>query len=151
MNIKLKPIASVKNVVENRMDANWGEVVSQIRLNPEFYGAFKGLHDFSHVIVLTYLHQATYSKEKHLQRRPRNNENFPLLGIFAQRGKNRPNPIGITAVEVINVDDDNLVVRGLDAINDTPVLDVKPYFPQYDKKDKVKIPGWVNKLMYNYF
>jgi tRNA-Thr(GGU) m(6)t(6)A37 methyltransferase TsaA len=149
--IKLKPIGSVSSPVTERMDENWGEIISKIILKPEFSGALLGLGDFSHAIIVTYLHQANYEKEKHLQRRPRNLETMPMVGILSQRAKNRPNPIGVTAVKIISVTDDCLEVKGLDAIDGTPVLDIKPYYPDYDRIDTPKIPEWVDRLMKNYF
>lgn len=151
MAIVFNEIATVKNSVDNRMDANWGNIVSEIHLDSEFHGAFKGIEDFSHVIVIYHLHQAKFDKSKHLQRRPRNLEEFPLLGIFSQRGKNRPNPIGITAVKVVECKDNILKVIGLDAVNNTPVLDIKPYYPHYDRKEDVSVPMWVEELMKGYF
>ena len=76
---------------------------------------------------------------------------MPQVGIFSQRVKDRPNPIGVTAVKIISVGDDYLEVQGLDAINDTPVLDIKPYYPQYDKIEHSIVPEWVNRLMEKYF
>jgi tRNA-Thr(GGU) m(6)t(6)A37 methyltransferase TsaA len=149
--ITLKPIGFVFSPVIERMDENWGEIKSKIILNSEFAGGLLGLEGFSHAIIVSYLHQAHYEKEKHLQRRPRNLETMPMVGIFSQRAKNRPNPIGITAVEIIKVGEDYLEVKGLDAVNETPVLDVKPYYPQYDKIDSPKVPEWVCQLMKDYF
>ncbi|MCP3874662.1 MAG: tRNA (N6-threonylcarbamoyladenosine(37)-N6)-methyltransferase TrmO [Desulfobacteraceae bacterium] len=149
--IKLKHIGLVSSSVTERMDENWGEIKSKIILEPEFSGALRGLEGFSHAIIVTYLHQASFEKEKHLHRRPRNLETMPQVGILSQRAKNRPNPIGITAVEIIGVCDDYLEVKGLDAIDKTPVLDIKPYYPDYDKIDNPKIPEWVDRLMNGYF
>jgi tRNA-Thr(GGU) m(6)t(6)A37 methyltransferase TsaA len=149
--IKLKPIGFVSSPIIERMDENWGEIKSKIILNPEYAGALTGLDGFSHAIIVTYLHQAQYEKEKHLQRRPRNLETMPKVGILSQRAKNRPNPIGITAVKIIDVGDDYLEVKGLDAINGTPILDIKPYYPDYDKIDNPKVPEWVDRLMKKYF
>ncbi|MFC1511212.1 tRNA (N6-threonylcarbamoyladenosine(37)-N6)-methyltransferase TrmO [Candidatus Margulisiibacteriota bacterium] len=149
--INLTPIGHVSSPVTERTDENWGKITSRIILLPEYRGALKGLADFSHVIVVTYLHQAKYEAEKHLQRRPKGLESMPKVGIFSQRAKNRPNPIGVTAVKVVNVFEDSLEVRGLDAINDTPVLDLKPYYPQYDRIEAPRIPDWVNRLMEKYF
>jgi tRNA (Thr-GGU) A37 N-methylase len=100
---------------------------------------------------VTYLHRAKYEMTKHLKRRPRGLESMPMVGIFSQRTKDRPNPIGSTAVRVIGVGTDDLKVQGLDAINGTPVLDIKPYFPQYDRVENPGIPEWVNELMKAYF
>ena len=149
--IKLKPIGFVSSPITERMDENWGEIESKIILKPEFAGALLGLEGFSHAIIVTYLHEAVYEKEKHLQRSPRNLETMPMVGILSQRAKNRPNPIGITAVKIINVNNDYLEVKGLDAINETPVLDIKPYYPHYDKVDDSKVPEWVDRLMKGYF
>ena len=76
---------------------------------------------------------------------------MPKIGIFSQRAKDRPNPIGVTAVKIVSVGDDYLEVQGLDAIDQTPVLDIKPYYPHYDKIDASEVPEWVNRLMENYF
>lgn len=149
--ITVRPIGFVSSPVTERIDENWGAVTSRITLKPEFKGALLGLQDFSHAIIVTYLHQAKYDPGKHIQRHPRGIETLPKVGILSQRAKNRPNPIGITTVEIIVVGDDYLEVQGLDAINETPVLDIKPYYPHYDKIEKPKVPQWVNRLMENYF
>lgn len=151
MAYQMEEIAVVENSVTNRMDADWGDVTSKIRLLSDYSGGFKGLEEFSHIVVITCLHEATFIKEKHLQRHPRNIKTLPKTGIFSQRAKNRPNSIGMTSVEIVDVEGDVLQVKGLDAINGTPVLDIKPYFPQYDKKEGVRVPQWVNALMKNYF
>ena len=75
---------------------------------------------------------------------------MPMVGIFSQRAKDRPNRIGMTSVEIVSVSDRTLTVKGLDAVNGTPVLDIKPYYPVYDRKEAV-VPGWVNRLMEHYF
>ena len=85
-----------------------------------------------------------------MQRRPQNRDDMPLVGIFSQRGKDRPNTIGMTSVKLVSVGQNTLTVKGLDAIDGTPVLDIKPYYPVYDKKDAV-VPEWVNRLMEHYF
>lgn len=149
--IKLQAIGEVTSPVINRRDDNWGDVVSKINLLEEYKSSLLGIEDFSHAIVITYLHQANYDKNKHLQRRPRNLDSLPLLGIFSQRGKNRPNPIGITAVKIMGSTENSLEVKGLDAIDGTPVLDIKPYFPQFDRVEHAIVPEWVNYLMKDYF
>jgi len=76
---------------------------------------------------------------------------MPEVGIFAQRAKDRPNPLGITAVSIVGVESGVLVVRGLDAIDGTPVVDVKPYYPAYDRIMDASVPEWVERLMKGYF
>ncbi len=149
--INIVPIGSVKSSVTELVDENWGNVTSRINLFPEYKGSLVGLGDFSHLIVITYLHKAKYIPSKHLQRRPRGMESMPEVGIFSQRVKDRPNPIGVTAVEIISVGDDYIDVRGLDAIDATPVIDIKPYYPHYDKIETPRIPEWVDRLMKDYF
>ncbi|RKM55784.1 tRNA (N6-threonylcarbamoyladenosine(37)-N6)-methyltransferase TrmO [Butyrivibrio sp. X503] len=148
--IVMTPIGKVQNDVVNRKDVSWGEDTSSIVLEKEYVSGLKGLEDFSHAIIFFFLDKAKYEKEKHLQRRPQNREDMPLVGIFSQRGKDRPNRIGMTSVEIVSVSDDTLVVKGLDAVDGTPVLDIKPYYPVYDKKEAT-VPEWVDRLMEHYF
>lgn len=148
--ITMKPIGYVKNDVQEKKDISWGEDVSNIILEEEYHNGLKGFEEFSHAIILYYLDKAEYIREKHLQRHPQNRQDMPLVGIFSQRGKDRPNKIGMTSVEIVAVSDSTLTVRGLDAISGTPVLDIKPYYPVYDKKDATT-PEWVDRLMENYF
>ncbi|MCC6274652.1 MAG: tRNA (N6-threonylcarbamoyladenosine(37)-N6)-methyltransferase TrmO [Leptospiraceae bacterium] len=149
--IVLQPIGYVITDIEDTVDENWGNVVSRIELFDEFQEGLSGLKDFSHAIILTFLHRANYERAKHLKRRPRGLDSMPLVGIFSQRAKDRPNPIGITSVEIVIVGNSFLEVRGLDAVNKTPVLDIKPYFPQYDRVESPTAPDWVERLMKNYF
>ena len=147
--IILTPIGMVKNSVANRKDTSWGDDVSLIILDEQYAGGLKGLEDFSHAVILFHLDQAKYEREKHLQRRPQNRDDMPLVGIFSQRGKDRPNRIGMTSVEIVSVEEGTLAVKGLDAIDGTPVLDIKPYYPAYDKK-VASVPEWVDRLMAHY-
>lgn len=148
--IIMQPIGYVKNQVEEKKHTDWGKDVSVIRLNKAFHSGTKGLEAFSHAIILFYLDKAKFIPEKHLQRHPQNREDMPCVGIFAQRTKDRPNTIGMTSVSILSVDDASVTVKGLDAIDGTPVLDIKPYYPVYDKKD-ASVPEWVDRLMEHYF
>ena len=150
MEIIMRPVGTVRNEVPNRKDDSWGDDISSIVLDRQFVSGLKGLEDFSHAIILFYLDQAKFDKEKHLQRRPQNRDDMQMTGIFSQRGKDRPNRIGMTSVEIVSVSEDTLVVKGLDAVNGTPVLDIKPYYPVYDKREAT-VPGWVDRLMKHYF
>lgn len=151
MEIVLNNIGNVCNEVKNKKDNSWGEDVSKIILEEKYFGGLKGLNDFSHAIIIYYLDKASFDIDKHLQRRPQNREDMPLVGIFSQRGKDRPNQIGITSVEIVSVSDATLIVKGLDAIDGTPILDIKPYYPMYDCKNNAQVPEWVNCLMKEYF
>jgi len=147
----IKPIGIVESPVKDPVDENWGAVTSKIVIKPEYGPGLLGLGDFSHVIVVTYLHKASFDPTRHLQRRPRGLDHMPKVGIFSQRAKDRPNHLGFTAVELLAVGENDITVRGLDAIDGTPVIDIKPYFPQYDRVSSPVVPAWVNDLMEHYF
>jgi len=149
--ILFEPIGFVKSNVIEKVDQNWGAVVSQIVINECLTDGLKRLDDFSHIIVVYHLNQAEFIKEKHIVRRPQGRDDMPNVGIFAQRAKDRPNPIGITAVKLLSVNENVIEVQGLDAINGTPVLDIKPYYPEYDLKTEATVPEWVRILMSGYF
>ena len=151
MKFEIEAIGIIENEVNNQSDENWGKILSRIKLDQHYHGGLKGLESFTHIIVVTFLHEAKFVEEKHLQRRPRNLQEMPLVGIFSQRAKDRPNPIGITAVKIVEVLEDSILVEGLDAINGTPVLDIKPYYPHYDRVEEAKVPEWVDRLMESYF
>ncbi len=144
-------IGTVVSPVHEAVDAGWGRVVSEIHLRPELADGLRGLADFSHALVLTWLHQAAWAPAEHLVRRPQGRADLPEAGIFGQRARHRPNPIGVTAVEIVAVAGNVLTVRGLDAIDGTPVLDVKPYYPAYDRVSEATVPEWVDRLMEGYF
>jgi tRNA (adenine37-N6)-methyltransferase len=101
--MKCTLIGHVKSEITEPMDMNWGQVESEIILEPEYAPGLLGLEGFSHLLVLTFLHEAEYNPEKHLRRHPQEREGIPLLGIFAQRARHRPNRIGVTAVEILQV------------------------------------------------
>ena len=142
--IVLKPIGFI------RTEAVGDEVkdkdrISQIVVNRELAEALEGIAEFSHLFVLFWLHEVTSEERKTLKVHPRGREDLPLLGVFATRTKLRPNPIGLTLVELMKVEDNVLTVRGLDAFNETPVLDLKP-FDFWDMAKDVKVPRWWTKL-----
>ncbi len=146
--IRMRPIGTVHNDVTEATDEAWGKVISDIRFRPELAGVADGLETFTHCIVLYWMHQTPPTAE--LRRRPRGRKDMPELGLLAQRARHRPNPIGITAVEVVGVTPDTVRVRGLDAIDGTPVLDLKPYYPEFDRRDAA-VPEWARRLMEGYF
>ncbi|NHK30462.1 MAG: tRNA (N6-threonylcarbamoyladenosine(37)-N6)-methyltransferase TrmO [Asgard group archaeon] len=149
--MNIEPIGYVKNDIPNPTDENWSEVISDIILDVNYATGLFGLEKFSHALIIFFMHKASFVKEKHLVRHPRERLDLPKIGIFAQRAKHRPNPIGITTVKIVGVDNNILTVKGLDAINETPVIDIKPYNPYFDKMDKSKMPKWVDEVMKDYF
>ena len=149
--IVLRPIGKVKSPVVEPVDEDWGSVASEIHLEPEFGPGLQGLDQFSHVLVVFFMDKSTFDADRDLVRRPKGRADMPLLGIFAQRARHRPNPIGITAVQLLGIEGNVVRVKGLDAIEGTPVLDMKPYFPAFDRVDGPSVPEWVGRVMEGYF
>ena len=147
----LHPIGAVRSPVREPVDEDWGAVESRIVLEPAHRPGLRGLEAFSHVVVVAWLHGASFDPARHLVRRPRGLAEMPELGIFAQRAKDRPNPLGVTTVRLVSVEPDGITVRGLDAIDGTPVLDLKPHFPAFDAPEDATVPEWVERLMRGYF
>lgn len=150
--MQIEPIGIVKSPVKDADTVEgWGRVTAEIHLQEAFAPGLQGIEDWSHVVVIFYMHEVRFDPQKHLVRRPRNREDMPEVGVFAQRNRHHPNPIGITAVKVLRAADGILTVAGLDAIDGTPVLDIKPYAPVYDRVDEPLIPVWFIRLMQGYF
>jgi tRNA-Thr(GGU) m(6)t(6)A37 methyltransferase TsaA len=149
--MNMEPIGVVRSPITAGVDEGWGEVVAEIQLVEGLVPGLQGLADFSHALIVFFMHQSSFQPSSDLVRRPRGRADMPELGIFAQRAKHRPNPIGITAVEIVAVEQNILRVRGLDAIDSTPVLDIKPYVPAFDRVEHATIPPWMETLMQGYF
>ena len=118
---------------------------SQIVIRSELVEALDGITDFSHLFVLFWLNQVSDKERVVLKVHPKGRDDLPLLGVFATRTMLRPNPIGLTLVELVKVESNVLTIRGLDAYNGTPVLDVKP-FDFWDRAKDAKVPNWWTKL-----
>lgn len=143
--ITMKPLGLAKNNINQPMTSGWESVVTEIVIDENYAKGLDGIEDYSHVVIVYW-----FSKEKecHIKHHPQGREDVPFVGIFACRCPQRPNPIAISTVELIERKDNVIKVRGLDVLNDTPILDIKPYTPQYDFMKQHKIPNWVNKLKY---
>ncbi len=147
----MQAIGHVHSPVAHETDEGWGNVVSEIRLRDDLAAGLEGLADFSHAVIIFLMHHASFDPARHLLRAPRDRDDMPRTGIFAQRAKHRPNPIGITAVPILGAAHGLLRVRGLDAIDGTPVLDIKPYVPAFDAVEHPTVPEWMAHLMRGYF
>ncbi len=145
MEMKIKPIGFVKNNVKGQRFGDWKNEVSEIILNKEYEGALDGIEDYSHITIVFWMDQIKTCKIKH---RPQGNMEVPVVGILACRCPSRPNPIGITTVKLLKRKDNKIKVIGLDVVDNTPIIDIKPYTPQYDEVKDVKTPEWINKLKY---
>ncbi len=140
----MKPIgyvqtAAVDNEIKDRTRT------SQIIINQELAPALEGIEEYSHLHVLFWLHEIPKDKRMMLKVHPRGRTELPLLGVFAVRTNLRPNPIGLTLVELLKVENNVLTVKGLDAFNGTPILDIKPY-DLWDVAEEPKLPNWWRKL-----
>jgi tRNA-Thr(GGU) m(6)t(6)A37 methyltransferase TsaA len=149
--IQMTPIGYVTSSRAVPEDDNWDAESSSITLVDEFTEkSVLGLADFSHVLVVYVLDKATWNPERQ-SRHPRGNPEWPEVGIFAQRAKDRPNKIGATICEVISVEGTTIRVKGLDAIDGTPVIDIKPHMVEYGARGEVRQPEWSTELMKDYF
>ena len=142
--IVLTPIGFVKTdaVGEEIRDRSR---TSKIIVKSEFVQALDGISSYSHLFVLFWLNQIKDDERKTLKVHPRGKTDLPLSGVFAVRTMLRPNPIGLTIVEIVDVHSNVLTIKGLDAYNGTPVLDIKPY-DLWDVVENPKVPSWWQKL-----
>jgi len=149
--VNIEPIGIVKSPVKEPIDENWRQVIAEVHLDDSLAPGLTGIDQFSHLVVVFFMHRYSFTPAADLVRRPQERADMPEVGIFAQRAKHRPNPIGITVVELIELRGPVLVVKGLDAIDGTPVLDIKPYVPAFDSRPTAVVPMWIERLMEKYF
>lgn len=153
MSFTLTPIGHVRGGRADAIDDDWGASRATIALDPDKFtpDAFAGLADFSHAEVIFLFDKVPDDKIETGARHPRNRADWPLVGIFAQRGKNRPNRLGLTTCRIVVVDGLTVEVEGLDAIDGTPVLDIKPVMVEFLPRGDVRQPGWSHELMQGYW
>lgn len=150
--VTFSPIGVVRNGINRMSTGNWAEAASRIELHADLAPGLMGLTDFSHAVVVFHLDQiAPFDKSQQLLRQPRGMEHLPPVGVFAQRTKFRPNPIGVTPVKLVSIKGNVLIVTGLDAMDGTPVLDIKPFIPEFDSVEKSKQAAWVPDMLKGYF
>jgi tRNA-Thr(GGU) m(6)t(6)A37 methyltransferase TsaA len=149
----VRPIGHVSSARSARIDDDWGSVESVIRLDESRFtpDSVAGLEEFSHVVVIFLFDQFDEATVTLGARHPRGNEAWPKVGIFAQRASSRPNRLGVTTCELIGVDGLDVRVRGLDAIDATPVLDIKPHLREFEPRGDVRQPPWSSELMAGYW
>lgn len=151
MEIKLCSIATVRNSRVQPIDDHWGSIITEIELADHIpTEAFDNITDFSHLEIIYYLDKVD-QKGILFSGRPRGNPAYPSMGIFAQRKKDRPNTIGLTTVELIAHTGRTIKVKYLDAIDGTPVLDIKPVFKEFQPQTAIRQPSWVDDLMHQYW
>lgn len=154
MPIILKPVGQVRSPRAEATDDFWGNVVSTIELDGAQFtpDSLLGLAEFSHILVVYYLHKIDEAKVLWSAGHPRGNPDWPKAGIFAQRKKDRPNKIGVSICDLLEVKGLSVKVRALDAIDGTPVLDIKPHVKEFmPDSSQVRQPQWMTELMKDYF
>ena len=150
--IHLSPIAQVHNTRFATTDDNWGSLVSEIILDPSMpEESLDGLDAFSHVEIIYHFHLVAEADIVTGARHPRDNPDWPKVGIFAQRGRVRPNRLGLTVVRLLQREGRSLFVEGLDAVDGTPVLDIKPIMAEFLPREPVRQPEWSHEVMMNYW
>lgn len=139
----LKAIGIVRNKIKRPLRHGWREIVSDIVIDASLTEALDKLDEFSHIIVLYWMHQLPAGRELPLKVHPMGKPELPLVGRFATRSPSRPNPLGQAAVRLLERQGNILKVEGLDAIDGTPVVDIKPYLPGYDSAIDAEVPPWM--------
>ena len=149
----IHPVGVVSGGRTEPYDDNWAGVTALIQLDPEQFepAAVIGLDEFSHLEVLYLFHRADPAKVTSGSRHPRGRSDWPRVGMFAQRGKDRTNHLGLSRCRLLQVDGLELTVEGLDAIDGTPVLDVKPWMAEFGPRGEMWQPPWAVELMADYY
>ncbi len=143
--IKIKPLGISTNSIKKPMLPGWKNIVTEIVIDKTYVKGLDGIEDYSHIIIVYWMDR---EKECHLKHHPQGRKDIPFIGIFACRCPQRPNRIAISTVELVKRKGNILTVKGLDIVNGTPILDIKPYTPQYDEIEKAKVPDWISKLVF---
>mgnify|MGYP000625059110 CR=1 FL=1 len=151
--IIMRPIGSVVGGRADAIDDDWGALTAEIVLDGDRFeaSATAGLDAFSHIDVVFHFDQVDETAVHTGARHPRGRTDWPAVGIFAQRAKARPNRIGLTTCHLVAVDGLTLTVRGLDAIDGTPVLDIKPTMHEFGPRGDRRQPAWSSELMAGYW
>lgn len=149
MQYNITPVARVRCNRHSPDDDHWNSFDSYIEIAEDVpEESIAGIEGYSHLEIIFLFDKAT---EVVWYGHPRNNTAWPLTGIFATRKKDRPNHLGLTTVELIKVEGRKLYIKNLDAIDGTPVADIKPVWKGFQPKGNIKQPGWVDELMKNYW
>ena len=151
--LMLHPVGYVHSQRDVPIDDDWDAIPVHIDLDPEQFTheALMGLDAFSHCEIVFLFDRVPDEKIETGARHPRGREDWPRIGIFAQRGKNRPNRLGLTVCRIVSVDGLRLTLTGLDAIDGTPVLDIKPVMSGFAPRGEFHEPAWSKEIMAVYW
>lgn len=146
INIAIKSIGVIRSNVKGPSKPGWEKgLISEIVLDSSLAQLTEGLQEFSHIMVIFWMHKVSPDPDVPSRIHPRGRQDLPLVGLFATRAPMRPNPIGISVVKLVESQGNVLKVEGLDAIDGTPVIDIKSYLPSNQVPD-ARFPAWVYKL-----
>jgi tRNA-Thr(GGU) m(6)t(6)A37 methyltransferase TsaA len=145
--IRIEPIGVVRNDFEEQIPKGYENLPSEIVVSKEFSDALHRIEENSHIIVLFWMDRVEGKRRKKLKIHPKGRKDLPLIGVLATRTPHRPNPIGVRAVKLIERKKNVLKVEGLDALNNSPVLDIKPYSLKHDLVKNAKVPSWATHLL----
>jgi tRNA-Thr(GGU) m(6)t(6)A37 methyltransferase TsaA len=146
MPIELIPIGTVKNSINSLNRTDISTVISEIKVYKKYKQALDKIEDFSDILIVYWMDQLFHYERSVLRVHPQGRKDMPLVGVFACRSPARPNPLGVTRVKLLERSDTVLKVSGLDAVNGTPVIDIKPYIPRSDFSEEPRLPDWIDKL-----
>lgn len=141
--VSLQAIAVVRNSVRQPMMDGWELVRSDLIVRDDLLASLDGIEGYSHLIVVFYYHRVPEEERTAGRLRPRGDPALPEQGVLATRSQRRPSAIGVAVVPLLRRRHNILRVQGLDAIDGTPVLDIKPYLPPYDSVPDARMPDWV--------
>ena len=120
--------------------------LSRIRVLPEFCVGLQSLDKYSHIIILYWIHLRDRDEDRQvLQVTPRRHPGAPRVGVFASRSPSRPNPIGLCVTRLTKIQGCTLLIEGLDAVEGSPVIDIKPYIPRGDSIPDARVPEWTSR------
>jgi tRNA-Thr(GGU) m(6)t(6)A37 methyltransferase TsaA len=153
MAYNIEPVGTVRGGRANPDDDDWGNSVASVMLDPSRFSAeaLMGLDAFSHAEIIYVFDQVSDETIESGARHPRGRKDWPRIGIFAQRGKNRPNRLGVTMCEIVSVEGTVLTLRGLDATDGTPVVDIKPVMSGFQPRGDFREPLWAREIMAAYW
>lgn len=153
MSFQIVPVGHVRGGRDQAIDDDWGSSRARIELDPVRFApeALAGLADFSHLEVIFLFDRVSEAEIEYGARHPRGWADWPLVGIFAQRGKNRPNRLGLCTCRIVGVEGLEVEVAGLDAIDGAPVIDLKPVMAGFLPQGEIREPAWAGEIMKDYW
>jgi tRNA-Thr(GGU) m(6)t(6)A37 methyltransferase TsaA len=144
--IYIRPIGYVKNDFKKGPINDYENTISEIVLDPDLEEGLYKLDENSHITVVFWMNKIKEGERNILKMHPKGREDLPLVGVFATRSPRRPNPMGISSIRLLEIRDNVLRVKGLDALNGTPVLDIKPFSKKHDHAEDAKTPWWIERF-----